>query len=271
MDIPAQGRVRPAAPIPIRAEKIDPTAREDADASFWHGGARITAVAFDEALKDVVAFAALAVNCDSCLLYLLEGDELVLRASKNTHPEVVNHRKMKLGQGITGWVAAHREPVVVAHDAYRDPRVKLFNELQEDRFEALLSVPIVAGSRLVGVINLQSRVEHSYNKREVALIATLGFLVGAEIERARLQAENSKLQSKLEARAFIERAKGILQRDLGLSEDDAYRLIQRESQQRRKSMREIAEAVILSDNLKSPRNLGDPPYLAGRTAFESPR
>ena len=270
MNVPV--RLRRACPIPIRAEKIDLARREDVDAASSHDVARrIPAVTFDDVLKGVVALAESAVECDWCLLYLLEGDEFVLRASRNPHPDVVNRLKMKVGQGMAGWVAVHSEPVAVAHGAYRDPRFRMFNELPEDRCEAFLSVPIITNNRPVGVINLQSRAEHSYSKREVALIAALGFLVGAEIERARLQADNSKLQSKLEARTFIDRAKGILQRDLGLSEDDAYRLIQRESQQRRKSMRDIAEAVILSDNLKSPRNLGDPPYLAGRTAIESPR
>jgi uroporphyrinogen-III synthase len=85
------------------------------------------------------------------------------------------------------------------------------------------------------------------------LIATIGLLVGAEIERARLENENSQLLGKLETRTFVERAKGILQRDLKMSEDEAYRIMQRESQQRRKSMREIAEAVIVSDELKTSR------------------
>ncbi len=261
------------APIPIRGDKADSYAREDSDVTSLHVVARwITAAApFDEVLREVVSFAASAVKCDSCLLYLLEDDELVLRASKNPHPEVVNRLKMKLGQGITGWVAAHREPVAIADSAYRDPRFRLFNELPEDRFEAFLSVPIVTGSRVVGVINLQSRGDHQYSKREIALIATLGFLVGSEIERARLEAENSKLRGKLETRTFVERAKGILQRDLNMDEEEAYRLLQRESQQRRRSMREIAEAVILSYSLKSPRALIDLRSPADRSTFESRR
>jgi uroporphyrinogen-III synthase len=273
MDTPVQGRVHPAAPIPIRADRADSHAREDSDLASLHIVARrITAAApFDEVLRDVVGCAASAVRCDSCLLYLLEGDELLLRASKNPHPEVVNRLKMKVGQGITGWVAAHREPVAIADSAYQDPRFRLFNELPEDRFEAFLSVPIVTGSRLVGVINLQNRAEHQYSRREIALIATLGFLVGAEIERARLEAENSKLQGKLETRTFVERAKGILQRDLNMGEEEAYRLMQRESQQRRRSMREIAEAIILSDSLKAPRMSRDPRSAASTSAFESPR
>jgi uroporphyrinogen-III synthase len=206
-----------------------------------------------EVLREVVELTASLVPCDSCFIYVLEDSELVLQASKNPHPEVVNRLKMKIGQGITGWVAARREPVVIARAAYSDSRFRLFSELPEDRFEAFLSVPLVSGGRLVGVINLQNREPHQYSSREISLVAMLGFLVGAEIERIRLESENSLLADRLETRTFVERAKGILQRDLGVGEDEAYRVMQKESQQRRTSMKQIAEAIILSDSLRSSR------------------
>lgn len=209
-----------------------------------------TADRLHRVLHEVVEFVVSIVKCDSCLIYLLEGDELVLRSSKNPHPEALDRLTMRMGQGITGWVAQHRQPVVISKKAYEDPRFRLLNELPEDRFEAFLSVPLVCGGHLVGVINLQNRVPHQYSKREVSLIATIGFLVGAEVERARLESENAQLSERLETRKLIERAKGVLQRDLGISEDDAYRTLQRESQQRRKSMKEVAEAIIISDELK---------------------
>ena len=208
------------------------------------------ATPLQEVLSEVVELVASVIECDSCFVYLLENDELILRASKNPHPDLVDRLKLRLGQGITGWVAEHREPVAITRNAFDDPRFKLFNEVPEDRFEAFLSVPIVSGGKLVGVINLQNRKEHQFSPREVGLIATVGFLVGAEVERARLESENLALSGRLEARKVIERAKGILQRDLGISEDDAYRNMQQESQQRRRSMKEIAEAVILSDDLR---------------------
>src|ERR1700676_3934833 len=109
-----------------------------------------TADGFHEVLNRVVDFASALVKCDSCLIYIMEGDELVLRTSKNPHPEVVDRLKMRVGQGITGWVAQHREPVAVARGAYNHPLFRVFNELPEDRFEAFLSVPLVSGGRLVG-------------------------------------------------------------------------------------------------------------------------
>ncbi len=203
-----------------------------------------------DVLARVVEFAAALVKCDSCFAYVLENDELVLRASKNPHPEVVDRLKLRVGQGITGWVAEHRQPVAVPRNASQDPRFKFFNELPEDRYEAFLSVPVLCRGRAVGVINLQHRQPHTYSRREMKLISTVGFLVGAEMEMARLESENSHLSQQLETRKVVERAKGILQRELGLSEEQAYLALQRQSRQRRKSMKEVAEAIVLSEEVK---------------------
>jgi uroporphyrinogen-III synthase len=209
-----------------------------------------TADGFHEVLVRVVDFASALVKCDSCLVYVLEGEELVLRASKNPHPEVVDRLKLRVGQGITGWVAEHREPVAVAEKAALDPRFQFFHELPEDSYEAFLSVPLMSRGHVVGVINLQHRQHHVYRRREVRLISTVGFLVGAEIEMARLEHANSNLSEQLQTRKVVERAKGILQRDMGLSEEQAYLALQRQSRQKRKAMKEIAEAIVLSDDVK---------------------
>jgi uroporphyrinogen-III synthase len=204
-----------------------------------------SAVPFEQVLAQLVDFVISVVKCDSCFVYVLEGNELVLRASKNPHPEVVDRLKLKIGQGITGWVAQHHQPVAVARNASDDVRFQLFNELPEDRFEAFLSVPLMSRGRVVGALNLQNRAPYQYSEREITLISTVGFLVGAEIEMACLEKEKSQLASQLEVRKVIERAKGILQRQLKIGEAQAYEVLQRQSQQRRKPMKDIAEAIIL--------------------------
>jgi uroporphyrinogen-III synthase len=238
-------RLRKSAPLLPHAEHPDPLARPHA---FLHGiASRMPAIVpFHDVLQQVVEFVTSVVECDSCFVYVLENDELVLRASKNPHPEVVDRLKLKVGQGITGWVAQHRQPVAVARNALSDARFQFFNELPEDRFEAFLSVPLLSRGRLVGVINLQNRAPHEYSEREVTLISTVGFLVGAEIEMASLEREKTQLADRLELRKLIERAKGILQREMKISESVAYEILQRQSQQRRKPMKDIAEAIVLT-------------------------
>jgi uroporphyrinogen-III synthase len=225
---------------------------DDPAIDFLHQiGSRMAAAdPLHEVLERIVDFVAAVVKCDSCFVYVLEGKELVLRSSKNPHPDIVDRLKLRVGQGITGWVAEHRQPVAVASHAFQDSRFQYFHELPEDRYEAFLSVPIICRNKLVGVINLQHRQPHTHSQGEIQLIATIGFLVGAEIEMARLEEENSQLSEQLESRKVIERGKGILQRDMRLSEEQAYLMLQKQSRQRRMSMREVAEAIILSEEIK---------------------
>jgi uroporphyrinogen-III synthase len=214
-------------------------------------GSRLAAAdPLHDVLDQVVSLICGLVKCDSIFIYVREGDELVLRGSKNPHPEALDRLKLRVGQGITGWVAEHRQPVAVPRDASKDPRFKLFSELPEDSFEAFLSVPILSRGQVVGVINLQKRLAHTHTKREIKLISTIGFLVGAEIEAARLDGEVSQLSEQLETRKVVERAKGILQREMGMSEEDAYLTLQRQSRQRRRPMKEVAEAIVLSEEVK---------------------
>jgi signal transduction protein with GAF and PtsI domain len=222
------------------------------DVDFVHQVAKRIAIAdpLHEVLEQVVVFVSFVVRCDSCFIYALERDKLVLRASMNPHPEAVDHLKLRFGQGITGWVAEHVEPVVIPMGAFDDPRFRFFNELPEDRYEAFLSVPVLCRGKVVGVINVQHREPHSHTESEVRLISTFGFLVGAEIELARLETENSLLSERLESRKIIERAKGILQRELHFTEEQAYLALQKQSRQRRKTMKELAEAIVLSEDMK---------------------
>src|SRR5258708_35643113 len=99
---------------------------------------------FHQALDRVLDFAVEVVKCDSCFIYVLEGEHLVLRSSKNPHQELLDRLKLKVGEGITGWVAEHREPVAVFREAFKDPRFQRFNELPEDRYEAFLSFPLLS-------------------------------------------------------------------------------------------------------------------------------
>jgi uroporphyrinogen-III synthase len=210
--------------------------------------------AVDKVLGRVVDFVSTLVKCDSCFIYVLDGNELILRASKNPHPDIIGRLRLSVGQGITGWVAEHREPVTVARHASKDPRFKVFHELPEDSFEAFLSVPVLCRGHLVGVINIQHKQPHHHSKRQIQLISTIGFLVGAEIEMARLESVNSELNEQLETRKVVERAKGILQRELHISEEEAYLSLRKQSRQRRMPMKEIAAAIVLSDEVQRGRS-----------------
>ena len=105
-----------------------------------------------------------------------------------------------------------------------------------------------AGHRLDDVRQLGPA--HKHTSVEIRLLSTIGFLVGAEMERARLETEYVRLSDRLETRKLLDRAKSVLQRDFQLTEEEAYRRMQRESQERRMAMKDIAEAILLAEDLR---------------------
>ena len=169
-----------------------------AEIDFLHEiGTGMAAAPLSKVLDRIVRFVVAVMKCDSCFVYILNDRDLVLRASKNLHAGLVDRLTIRFGQGITGWVAEHKKPVAITRKAYQDPRFQSFNELPEDQFEAFLSVPVMCRSKLVGVINVQHRQPHAHSKRDVQLISTIGFLVGAEIELARMEEEIWKLSREV--------------------------------------------------------------------------
>ncbi len=139
-----------------------------------------------EILQEVVALVVEFTACDSCLLYLLDNDELVLCASNTPHPSAIGKVRLRLSEGLTGWVARERRLLSIAREAYKDPRSKIFRDLPEDVYEAFLSAPVIARNRVVGVINVQHRAPHQHTGSEMEVVATVGEQVGCMLLLARM-------------------------------------------------------------------------------------
>ena len=139
-----------------------------------------------EVLGRIVKIVSGVTKADSCFLYLLEGGNLILRASLNPKPLEIGNIKLKTGEGITGWVARNKQTVAVAKEAYNDERFKTVNSLPEDKFEGFLSVPIVYRDKVLGVINVQHSKPRAYSKTEIALFESVAKAVGGAIENASL-------------------------------------------------------------------------------------
>jgi len=154
----------------------------------------------DQVLKEIIDLVVDVTGCDSCLLYLVDESEphLFLRASKNPHPRLIGKIAVKVGEGITGWVAENAELVAIDRNAGKDPRFKVFNNLPEDRYDAFLSVPIIVPpDKVIGVINVQYRKPHSHTHAERTLISIIGHQVGGAIENARLYEETKRRNMQL--------------------------------------------------------------------------
>lgn len=143
-------------------------------------------LSLQQVLQGVVSLVVEFMECDSCLVYLIDNNELVLCASNNPHPATVGRVKLRMDEGLTGWVARERRMLAIPREAYRDPRFKYFGELPEDSFEAFLSAPVIARNRVVGVINVQHRIAHQHTGGEMEVLTTVGEQVGCVLVLARM-------------------------------------------------------------------------------------
>lgn len=204
----------------------------------------------NEVLSRIVQIVSGVTKADSCFLYLIDDDHLVLRASLYPKPHDIGVIMLKMGEGITGWVAKNLKTVALAKEAYRDKRFKFINRLPEDKFEGFLSVPIIYKDKVLGVINVQHSKPRKYSKKEIVLFELVAKATGGAIENALLFSEKEALKVALETRKIIEKAKGILMKEFGVSEAEAYKLLHKKSMDKRLSMKEVANAIIISSEFK---------------------
>jgi len=156
-------------------------------------------------LRELVSLAMNVTRSDACLVYLCDNatNEIVLRASQLPHDAEIGKVRMKMGEGITGWVAVHNSVVALPKNAAQDSRFKSFSSLQEDTYEAFLSVPLVNTGELIGVINAHHREPHQHSSDEVALVTFIGEQMGGVIGRARLASQSQSAVRRLETLAAV--------------------------------------------------------------------
>lgn len=203
----------------------------------------------DEVLAEVVKLVSETMQADSCLIYLAQDHHLILKVSKIPHPKMINKVAMKFGEGITGWVAQQRKIALLSEKSYTDSRFKLIPHLDEDRWEAFISVPILFKDEVVGVINVQHRKKKIHTAGEIQLLKTIAAQVGGAIYNAKLLSETRTLKEALETRKIVEKAKGLLMKHHAISEEAAYTIIRKKSMDTKKTMKEVAEAMVLAFSL----------------------
>jgi uroporphyrinogen-III synthase len=248
--------------------------RSENDAGEWqvailHRTSRIVSsgLSIGDMLQELVAITVEVTACDACLVYLPDHEtgDIVLRASQLPHDAEVGAVRLNMGEGIAGWVAQHKSAVALSSRAFADPRFKLFTTLIEDTYEALLSVPLVRGGEVIGVLNVHHREPHEHTPEEISVLCFLGEQMGGALAYSALAEHNVKLRKEaslvrqqLEERKIVERAKGILQQRFGLSEEEAYQRLRDESRRLRRSMRNVSEAVLLVEGLGQERSHSKP-------------
>jgi len=252
--------------------KSDVGARQVA---IFHRTSRIVSsgLSIDDMLLELVALTVEVTACDACLVYLpdhVSGD-IVLRASQLPHDAEIGAVRLTVGEGIAGWVAQHKSAVALSSRAFADPRFKHFTTLIEDTFEALISVPLVRGGEVIGVLNVHHREPHEHTPDEISLLCFLGEQMGIAIAYSLLAEHNIKLKreaiiarQQLEDRKTVERAKGILQQRFGITEEEAYQRLREESRRLRRPLRDVAEAVLVAEGLGKERSPRSKPDTGGK-------
>ncbi len=162
----------------------------------------------DSILQEMVSLIMKITHSDACLVYLIDRatHEIVLRASQLPHDAEIGKVRLQMGEGITGWVAAHNSVVALASNASADSRFKAFSTLPEDTYEAFLSVPLVDIGEIIGVINVQHREQHQHSSDEIALVTFIGEQMGGVIARARLAEQSQSAVRRMETLAAVAQA-----------------------------------------------------------------
>src|SRR3984893_8069756 len=205
-----------AAPIHVARERALRLAVRELEFLQRLSLSAASTVGSDELLDLIIRETTSAIGTDVCSLYLLVegGQELGLTATHGLNERMVGRVAMRIGEGITGWVAEMREPKLVS-DVAQDEHWKWVPGLDEDRFHSMLSVPIESGPRLVGVLNVQSVEFREFTEDDVSFLRAIAGQVAGILER-------SELQRRLEAQlSEIQLSHDIHERFTRLSLDGA--------------------------------------------------
>jgi len=191
----------------------------------------------DDILKLIVTVTANVMDSKICSLWVLDGKEKVLkiRATQAIGEEYLKERSLKLGEGVVGYVAEQKKPLAIL-DVLKEPRYKEKALARKEGLVSMLSVPLTVKDKVIGVT-------------ERAVLTMVANQAAICIENTELMVQTKVIQEELETRKLVERAKGILMKHHGLSEEEAFKRIRKASMDSRKTMREIADAILLTDKM----------------------
>ena len=204
----------------------------------------------DETLASTVKLATALVSCDECCTYVRHGEMLMPWVWKHVKQGSLEPAAVPVSDGFAAALVTYRTPVAVCKDSVEGYKYKVFEEWSTRPGETFVCVPFMSRSRLLGAITLQHWQPHAYNRCDVKLLSSIGYVLGVDLGISRLEKENSELLLELETRKLVERSKGVLQRELGMTEHEAYLALQHQSQQKKRPLKEIAQAIILSAEVR---------------------
>lgn len=205
----------------------------------------------NDILKLIVTVTAEVMDSKISSLMLIDDKtgELVLKATQSMSEGYNKKPNLKVGEGIAGKVAQTNKPIAI-HNLSEESEYISKKIAAKEGLKSLLSVPLSFKGKVIGVLNSYTSYLHKFSREEVSVLTAVANQAAIVIENGALMLKTKSVMEELETRKSVERAKGILMREEGLPEDEAFRRIQKQSMDLRKSMREIAEAIILMENMR---------------------
>jgi len=210
----------------------------------------------EDVLKLIVTLTANVMKAKICSLWLLDEkrQELKIRATQAMSQEYLKERSIRAGEGIVGLVAKERKPIII-DNVLKDPKYKEKKLARSEKLVSMLSVPMMVKKKAIGVINCYTTTSYEFTKSDIDLLSAVANQAAVAIENTELLVKTRIVQEELEARKAIERAKGILMKEQSMTEEEAYNLIRKSSMDKRVSMKNIAEAVVLSYEVRQEKKI----------------
>ncbi|WP_155306926.1 GAF and ANTAR domain-containing protein [Desulfosarcina widdelii] len=207
----------------------------------------------EDLLKLIVMVTAKVTEVEICSLWLVDENEkppkIKLKATQSIDPEYVKDRALNLNEGVVGYVVTHKRPITIKN-VLRSKRFKEKEMARKLKLVSMVGVPLqLKDERIIGVLNCFTATPHTFSKTEINLLTAVANQAALAIMNTELMLKAQVIQEELESRKLIERAKEILVRRRGLTANSAFRWIQKRSMDSRKSMRAVAEAILLSEDL----------------------
>ncbi|MCX5695815.1 MAG: GAF and ANTAR domain-containing protein [Candidatus Omnitrophica bacterium] len=208
----------------------------------------------EELLRLIVQVTAEIMNSKISSLMLLDPDkkELVVRATQSISEAYNKKPNIHLGEGIAGIVAKENKSLCVLN-VNDDERYLNRDIAKKEKLCSLACVPLAVKGRVIGVLNCYTSKKHVFSKPELDLLTALANQAAIAIENAELDLRARSAEEALTTRKLVERAKDILSQEANILPSEAYRLIQKQSMDSRKSMREVAEAIILAKDIRGKK------------------
>lgn len=204
-----------------------------------------------EILQLIVTMTAEMIGSKICSLMLLDekGGSLKIEATQSLSEAYRTKAPVPVRTSVSGRAVLEKRHLVI-EDVTKDPQYTYPDIAKKENLRSLLVIPMMIKGKPLGVLNCYRTEVHEFTDEEIHLVQAVANQAAVAIEHTRAMEKALAAEEALESRKLIERAKGILMRQQGLSEDASFRLIQRQAMDRRKTMKEIAEAVILSEEIQ---------------------